>query len=93
MCRLSGREMLPIKPRGFLLGEGKGVGRVTVLTFLDYLCLKNQQERAIVYAFFFCSNRISLLILTAQVRSCCRCFSCFTLFANHAVFNFPVALS
>ena len=53
MCRLSGREMLPIKPRGFLLGKGKGVGRVTVLTFLDYLCLKNQQERAIVYAVFF----------------------------------------
>ena len=54
MCRWSGREMLPIKPRGFLLGEGEGegVGRVTVLTFLDYLCLKNQQERAIVYAFF-----------------------------------------
>ena len=67
MCRLSGREMLPIKPRGFLLGEG--VGRVTVLTFLDYLCLKNQQERAIVYAFFFCSNRISPLILTAHAST------------------------
>ena len=73
MYRLSGREMPPIKPRGLLLrvvGFGGLQSSHFLTTSVRAINRKGQSCMHII-----CSNRISPLIVTAPVRSCCRCFS------------------